>query len=74
VAAKPANQVRQTYEIFGGSIDFKIVTEWGLSPDELADFRKVVEAVQGYVEAHPPESWEVKAERLSAQAIEEEFE
>jgi hypothetical protein len=73
MAPKPTNQLRQVYEIRGGMIDIKIVTETGLSAEEMAEFGKVVTAVEGYAAAHPPESPEVRAERLAARARSEEF-
>jgi hypothetical protein len=54
MATKPANQLRQVYDIREGVIDLKIVTARGLSGNELSDFRKVIDAVEEYVETHPP--------------------
>jgi hypothetical protein len=36
-------------------------------------FAKVIDAVEEYVEAHPPEPPAVRAERLAAEARDEEF-
>lgn len=73
MATKPTNQLRQIYDVRGGVIDIKIVTESGLSVEEIEAFEGVIKAVETYVDACPPEPAEVRAERLSAQARAEEF-
>lgn len=73
MATKPANQLRQVYDIREGIIDLKIVTVRGLSGNELSDFRKVIDAVEEYVETHPPEPPAARAERLATEARDEEF-
>lgn len=73
MASKPTNQLRQIYEVRGGVIDIRIVTETGLSVGDIEAFQGVVRAVEAYVEACPPESPEARAKRLSAQARAEEF-
>jgi hypothetical protein len=55
MAAKPTNQLRQVYEVQQGIIDIKLVTTRGLSGDEFSDFRKVIDAIEKYALAHPPE-------------------
>lgn len=56
MAAKPANQLRQIYDVRGGAIDIKITTETGLSVEEMKAFGGVIEAVEAYVRACPPDS------------------
>ncbi|HEX7244115.1 MAG TPA: hypothetical protein VF245_00945 [Solirubrobacterales bacterium] len=73
MATKPTNQLRQIYDVRGGAIDIKIVTESGLSVEEIEAFEGVIEVVERYVDACPPEPAEVRAERLAAQARAEEF-
>lgn len=73
MATKPTNQLRQIYDARGGVIDIKIVTEAGLSAEEIEAFEGVIKAVETYVDACPPEPAEVRAERLAAQARAEEF-
>jgi hypothetical protein len=73
MATKPTNQLRQIYDVRGGVIDIKIITETGLSVEEIEAFQGVVRAVETYVDACPPESPEVRAERLAARARTEEF-
>ena len=73
MATKPTNQLRQIYDVRGGVIDIKIVTESGLSVEEIEAFEGVIKAVETYVDACPPEPAEVRAERLAAQARAEEF-
>lgn len=41
MATKPTNQLRQIYEIRGGVIDIKILTESGLSVEEIEAFEGV---------------------------------
>jgi hypothetical protein len=59
MATKPANQVRQAYDVRGGTIDIKIVTETALSVEEMEAFQGVIKAVEAYVDACPPEPPEV---------------
>jgi hypothetical protein len=73
MATKPTNQLRQIYDIRGGVIDIKIITESGLSVEGIEAFEGVIKAVEAYVDACPPEPAEVRAERLAAQARAEEF-
>lgn len=73
MATKLTNQLRQIYDVHGGVIDIKIVTETGLSVEEIKAFQGVVMAVEAYVDACPPESPEVRAKRLAAQARTEEL-
>lgn len=73
MATKPTNQLRQIYDVRGGVIDIKIVTETGLTVEEIEAFQGVIKAVEAYVDVCPPESPEVRAERLAAQARTEEF-
>jgi hypothetical protein len=73
MATKPADQLRQVYDIREGVIDLKIVTARGLAGNELSDFRKIIDAVEKYVEVHPPEPPAGRAERLAAEARDEEF-
>lgn len=42
MATKPANQLRQVYDIREGVIDLKIVTARGLSGNELSDYREAL--------------------------------
>ncbi|MEZ5078212.1 MAG: hypothetical protein R2725_12320 [Solirubrobacterales bacterium] len=73
MAQKATNQVRQIYEVRGGTLDFKISTETGLSVEELQAFGEVVRAAESFAKAFPPESAEVRAERLAERARAEEF-
>lgn len=68
------NQLRQIYDIRGGVIDIKIVTESGLSVEEMKAFEGVIKGVEAYVDTCPQEPAKVRAERLAAQARAEEFE
>lgn len=72
MATKPMNQLRQIYNVRGGVIDIKIVTESGLSVEEMEAFGGVIKAVEASVNACP-EPPEVRAERLAARARTEEF-
>jgi len=73
MATKPANGFRQIYEVRGGQLDFKFTMELGLTVEELTAFQEVISAVEKYTRAFPPESLEVKAQRLGESAIHEEF-
>lgn len=73
MATKPMNQLRQIYDVRGGVLDIKIVTESSLSVEEMEAFGGVIKAVEAYVKACPPEPPEVRAERLAARARTEEF-
>jgi hypothetical protein len=46
MATKPTNQLRQIYDVRGGVIDIKIVTESGLSVEEIEAFEGVTKAVE----------------------------
>lgn len=69
MATKPANQLRQVYDIREGVIDLKIVTARGLSGKELSDFRKVIDAVEEYVETTRQSPPTVQAERLPPKRV-----
>jgi hypothetical protein len=45
MATRPTNKLRQIYDVRGGVIDIKIVTESGLSAEEIEAFEGVIKAV-----------------------------
>jgi hypothetical protein len=50
------NQLRQTYDVKGGTIDVKILTDHALTTEEVEGFISVIVACENYVQRWPAEA------------------
>ena len=57
---KTRTQLRQVYDVAGGQIEIKIVSEDTLSAETLKDFGAVVTACDEFAQAYPPAPGEVR--------------